>query len=157
MNDKVKQDGAPSVESEGIFSMYEEVVEEIASMKRRPPSSTQEITFVILRTIMPLIRDLAYYVREDRIEIDGLIDRDSGSMETQFTPEDAMKFELITQFAKQQAEVVLTALQDQPEQKAQIEAVLVAANECLAILESSTLDDEEDEEEQPEAAAQEPS
>jgi hypothetical protein len=61
---------------------------------------------------------------------------------TQFTPEDAAKFDFLCQAAKQLAEVSL----DKPgNDKKMCERIIVAANECLEIIEQSTLDVDEDE------------
>lgn len=64
---------------------------------------------------------------------------------TQFTPEDAAKFDFLCQAAKQLAEVS----RDKPgNDKKMCERIVAAANECLEIIEQSTLDVEDDEAEQ---------
>lgn len=138
---------------EGIYSMYEEVVEEIAQMKRRPPANAQDITFMLLRTVMPLIRDLSHYVRENRMDIDGLLENQDGvgsSDETQFTEEDAKKFDLVIQFAKTAVTEAIKAVAEGSEEANRLKVIETMAEQCLLILESSAIvggEDDEDEEE----------
>lgn len=133
-------------QSEGIYTMYEEIAAEIAQLKRRPPTSAQDLTFVLLRTVMPLIRDLAFIVREARVDIDAILESDEGGIGTQFTEEDAKKFEIVSQFTKQTIATMLpTLMQEQPEEAAKLQFILATADECIAILASAPIVGEEDE------------
>jgi hypothetical protein len=134
-----------NAQGEGIYSMYEEVVAELTHLKKRPMSSAQEVAFVILRTVMPLIRDLSHYVRENRLDIDQLMEQAEGSDGTQFTNEDAKNFDLVVQFAKSTLEAAIASLPEGSEEKAKIQLLLDTANKCIEVIETSPIVDGEDE------------
>lgn len=143
-------DGA---QNEGVYSMYEEVVAEIALLKKRPPSDAKDISFLLIRTVLPLIRDLAHYARENRQDIDSIMDEldendeeRAAALGTQFAKEDAPKYDLVLQFAQGVASEMLQRPELPEEERAKVQLVLTTAEECLKQVEELTiLEDEEPE------------
>lgn len=134
---------------EGVYTLYEEFVADVERLKKlfkgSPPSNMQD---ALMRTFGPVVRDLAHYARENRLDIDDLLERvealedgegaGGASEETQFTQEDAQKFDLVLQFAQGAAQTMLS--NDLPEEeRKKISTVLATAEACLKVVEESTL------------------
>jgi len=133
---------APPPSEDGLESLYEEVVSEIAMLKKRPASSSAEIHAIILRTVMPIIKDLAYYVRENRRDIDDLMDDEAQALGTQFAADEAQKFSEVVQFALFQAQAIVQSEATTQEQKDFAQRMVTQAEECLKIIEETALDEE---------------
>jgi len=138
-------------DDEGVFSMYEELVALIALKKKRPPANNDEVVFFLLRELLPIVRDLSFYARVAREDIDNLLDAaddEAAILGTQFTHEDALKFDSVLQMAQGLAKEVITEQPDMaPERRAIFEKLIAGAEECLKIVEETTLAEEEPEDE----------
>lgn len=148
-----QQSDTPNEENEGIHEMYDEIKGDIAQLKKRPPENYQAFFYWFVRTAMPYLRDMAYYVRENTVDIEQLFEHVQGSLETQFTPEHAKKFDLVLQFAHGQTKEMIESGQLSAEQLAIVKTVHETAAECLKIVEESVIetedgDDAEEEEEE---------
>jgi len=154
----VQQDDATE-KDEGVYSMYEELVAMIALHKKRPPTDVKDITFLILREILPVIRDLAFYARVAREDIDELLDAadaEAAVLGTQFTQEDAVKFDRVLQMAQGLARGILTEQPDmEPAKRAIFEQLLSGAEECLKIVEDTTIVEQPEDEPEGETPAAE--
>ncbi len=161
-----------TVDDDGVFTMYEEIVAEIATFKKRPPPDVKTLVFWMAHTLLPYARDIAHYTRENRKDIDMLIDTTPDTETvfegTQFAQEDAPKFDLVLTYALGQAQATLAAASEagmSPEDQAKLSVVISTAHECLGLLEERTVLDEgeeddddetdgDDDEEDPATAAQ---
>jgi hypothetical protein len=140
----VNGSGAPP--EEGIYTMYEDILKDYEKFKKRPPQSMQDM-YRHSCNLFEMIADIAYVVRENRVDIDSILD-DQTNNRTQFTMEDAPKFDLVLQFAKENALLMLEKGKDMDESiREKLQGIVRNAEECLNILESNTLPPEEDESE----------
>lgn len=136
-----------------VYQLFMEIQSEIARLKKRRFRDVGEVHLWITGTGLPLLRDLSFRLYENSSAIDELLDEHESSEETQFTLEDAKKFDFVLQFAKGVASASLDRATED-EEKAQLVRVIQTAEECLKIVEESALSEEpEEEEEEPVAAA----
>ncbi len=138
--------------------LAEEIDEHVARIRGRAPSTTQASgpMLELSGTVLPMLRDLVSYVsvleeavirsseetsvRIDQLE-DGIVAAVNQGGGTQFEPEDAEKFiEFFTA-----TKLVMQTLRDQgnnPEPvKNQFEQMIKLADELIALVEESTLED----------------
>lgn len=141
---------SPGTDPEGVYTLYEEMVASIASFKKRPPENYKEFVFWFARDFMPFVRDQAFHIQEHQHDLDQLVDGEQLSQGTQFSLEDAPKFDLVLQAAQGFATTALASPDLPAEDREKLQRILSTAEECLKIVEDSTLpaeesDDEEDE------------
>lgn len=157
------------VDSEALLlQMFNEIKSNRARIKKRfeslkTPTSFEECkqqTQLLAReidgTVLSYLQDTAHYLGQHVIQMEAIWDRmesGSNSEETQFTLEDAPRFEKVLTYAKQNIEGILNHpdVPTTPEQKALLVGILEDANYCLASVSENTLeedneDDEEDDE-----------
>lgn len=152
------QQDAATEKDEGVYVMYDELVAAIALHKKRPPANVQDVTFLLLREIFPIIRDLAFYAKNAREDIDFLLenlDDEHATLGTQFTREDAVKFDHVLQLAQGTAKEILNQPNLEPEKRVIFEKMASLAEECLKIVEETTLVEEEESEPGPSGEGEE--
>jgi hypothetical protein len=145
-NNEIPLEPAPD---DPVYQLFTEIQSEIARLKKRPLDyGNFQVYFT--GTVLPLMRDLAYRLFETSSTVDDICDRmdEEESPSTQFTVEDAKKFDFVLQFAKGMANAALESSGET--EKAQLQQIIASAEECLQLVEQNTLDEEGDDEEEEE-------
>src|SRR6185369_14505501 len=99
---------------------------------------------MIVGTVLPIMKEMAHYLREHTEHIYGLYDQiEGGEDETKISLEHARKFELVTQYAifLAKAQIENGAATMEAAEKAKHMEVLATAEECLKILEDHTFEE----------------
>src|SRR5262249_531942 len=145
-NETVEAEGAAD---DPVYQLFTEIQAEIARLKKRPFRDVGSVHVWLTGTGLPLLRDVAYRLFENSEAVDELFDRsDEGSEEgTQFTVEDAKKFDLVLQYAKGVAAASLEQVSTD-EAKAQLQQVIQLAEACLKAVEENTIEASGDEEQE---------
>jgi hypothetical protein len=150
-------------ENEALKRLLHEVDEERTRLRARPPKSVEELVTWFIGTGLSIVRDNVHHtlqvetaVNEQAEQIQDLYAHIAGDA-TQFSVEDAEKFRRVLEYARSMAELQLqqggSGLTG--EQKKVLETLLTDANECIELVETTTIEPEpESDDDAPESGSQ---
>lgn len=140
-------------EDDIISKMVTSIDVEISRLRKNPLKTAEDVSYFMAGTVLPILKDVAYYLGKTQeialdvdLRVEQIEDGVSGE-DTQFTIEDAKKFDKILQFAQMCANEQLKASDSTglpPEAIAVLREMSSLSEECLKIVEESTLEVDDD-------------
>lgn len=127
--------------------LFEEITKDLGRLKASPPKDHSAVAKLIVFSLMPYLRDLAWIVKsheEGLQEVFANIEPEEQS--TQFLPEHADKFKLIVTYAREMLKLSIEKGDASEPGQQDAVSMLATAEELLALIDESTLEPEGDEE-----------
>jgi DNA replication initiation complex subunit (GINS family) len=131
-------------DEERVFKLHGMIEAERMRLKKaKGTPDASKIYDIVTGTVMPLLAELAHYAAEQATMTYELAEKveGDGPQDTQFTPDDAKKFELIVTYALGVASESLKQLDSGTADHQKAVELVNTANECLQIIEDGTLVD----------------